>query len=71
LNNKQKQQKRHVAKRAGHPEGRRGGEGKSLTTRQLEKTGAVAHAQQSGAGKLVKVAVGGKFHRSGEDPLPM
>jgi hypothetical protein len=25
--------------------------------------GAAAHAQQSGAGKLVKVAVGGKLHR--------
>jgi hypothetical protein len=35
-----------------------------------EKAGAAAHAQQSGAGKLVKVAVGGKLHRSREDPLP-
>jgi hypothetical protein len=25
--------------------------------------GAVAHAQQSGAGKLVKAAVGGKLHK--------
>jgi hypothetical protein len=39
------------------------GEGKSLTTRQLEKAGAVAHAQQTGVGKLEKVAVGGKPHR--------
>jgi hypothetical protein len=28
--NKQQQQKRHVAKRAGHPECQRGGEGKSF-----------------------------------------
>jgi hypothetical protein len=33
------------------------GEGKSLTTSRLEKAGAAAHAQQSGVGKLVKVAV--------------
>jgi hypothetical protein len=26
----------------------------------------VAHAQQSGAGKLVKAVVGGKLHRRGE-----
>jgi hypothetical protein len=26
----------------------------------------VAHIQQPGAGKLVKVAVGGKLHRRGE-----
>jgi hypothetical protein len=42
-----------------------GGEGKSLTTSQLEKAGVVAHSQQSGAGKLVKVVVGGKLHRRG------
>jgi hypothetical protein len=47
-----------------------GGEEKFLTTIRLEKARAVAHAQQSGAGKLVKVAVGGKLHRRGEDPLP-
>jgi hypothetical protein len=41
------------------------GEGKPLTTSHLEKAGEVAHAQQSGAGKLVKVAVGGKLHRGG------
>jgi hypothetical protein len=29
----------------------------------LKKAGAVAHIQQPGAGKLVKVAVGGKLHR--------
>jgi hypothetical protein len=28
-----------------------------------EKAGAAAHAQQTGVGKLVKVAVGGKLHR--------
>jgi hypothetical protein len=28
--------------------------------------GAAAHAQQAGAGKLVKAAVGGKLHRRGE-----
>jgi hypothetical protein len=39
------------------------GEGKPLTTSQLEKAGAVAHAQQSKAGKLVKVVVRGKLHR--------
>jgi hypothetical protein len=44
------------------------GEGKSLTTNRLEKAGAEAHAQQPGAGKLVKVAVGGKLHRMGERP---
>jgi hypothetical protein len=33
--------------------------------------GAAAHTQQSGAGKLVKVAVGGKLHRRGKDPFPM
>jgi hypothetical protein len=33
--------------------------------------GAAAHAQQSGAGKLVKVAVGGKLHRRrGKTHLP-
>jgi hypothetical protein len=37
--------------------------GKPLTTSQLEKAGVVAHAQQTGAGKLVKVAMGGKLHR--------
>jgi hypothetical protein len=26
----------------------------------------VAHTQQSGAGKLVKLAVGGKLHKRGE-----
>jgi hypothetical protein len=31
----------------------------------LEKAGAVAPAQQPGAGKLVKVVVGGKFPRRG------
>jgi hypothetical protein len=30
-----------------------------------EKAGAVAHAQQPGTGKLVKVAEGGKLHRRG------
>jgi hypothetical protein len=49
----------------GHPEHQRAGEGKSLTTSWLEKAGAVAHIQQSGAGKLVKVAVEGKLHRRG------
>jgi hypothetical protein len=43
------------------------GEGKSLTN-WLEKAGAVAHVQQPGAGKLVKAAVGGKFHRRGGRP---
>jgi hypothetical protein len=47
----------------GRSEGRRWGKGKSLTISQLEKAGAAAHAQQPGAGKLVKVAVGGKLHR--------
>jgi hypothetical protein len=46
----------------GHPEHKRGREGKSLTS-QLEKAGVAAHAQHSGAGKLVKVAVGRKLHR--------
>jgi hypothetical protein len=32
-------------------------------THQL--AGAAAHAQQSGAGKLVKAAVGGKLHKRG------
>jgi hypothetical protein len=36
-----------------------------------EKAGAAAHTQQPGAGKLVKVAEGGKFHRRGVRPLPM
>jgi hypothetical protein len=40
------------------------GEGKSLIS-QLEKAGAAAHAQQSRAGKLVKVVVGEKLHRRG------
>jgi hypothetical protein len=35
------------------------------TTSRLEKAGAVAHNQQPGAGKHVKVAVGGKLHRRG------
>jgi hypothetical protein len=35
----------------------------------LEKAGAAAHAQQSGAGKLVKVVVRGKLHMRGEGPL--
>jgi hypothetical protein len=42
--------------------------GKSLTISQLEKAGVAAHTQQPGAGKLVKVAVGGKFHRGGGRP---
>jgi hypothetical protein len=47
------------------------GEGKSLRTSRLEKAGVVAHIQQPGAGKLVKVAMGEKLHRrGGEDPLP-
>jgi hypothetical protein len=29
----------------------------------MEKAGVVAHTQQPGAGKLVKVVVGGKLHR--------
>jgi hypothetical protein len=41
------------------------GEGKSLTTSRLEKAGVAAHTQQPGAGKPVKVAVGGKLHRRG------
>jgi hypothetical protein len=40
-------------------------------TSWLEKAGAVAHAQQPGAGKLVKVAVGETPQERGEDPLPM
>jgi hypothetical protein len=32
-------------------------------THQL--TGTIAHMQQSGVGKLVKMAVGGKLHRRG------
>jgi hypothetical protein len=44
------------------------GEGKSLTTSQLEKAGAAAQAQQPGSAKLVKVAVGGKLHRRGGRP---
>jgi hypothetical protein len=44
-------------------------EGKSLTRSRLEKAGVAVHDQQPGAGKLVKVAVGGKLHRrGGEDP---
>jgi hypothetical protein len=31
----------------------------------LEKAGVVAHVQQSGVGKPVKAAVGGKLHRRG------
>jgi hypothetical protein len=49
----------------GCPECQKGREGKSLTTSLLDKEGAAAHTQQSGAGKLVKVAVGGKLHRRG------
>jgi hypothetical protein len=45
---------------------RRGRE--SLTTSQLEKAGVMAHAQQPGVGKLVRVAVGGKLHRRGGRP---
>jgi hypothetical protein len=39
--------------------------GEESLTSQLEKAGAAAHAQQPGAGKLVKVVVGGKRHRRG------
>jgi hypothetical protein len=42
------------------------GGGESLTTSWLEKAGKAAHAQKSGAGKLIKVAVGGKLHRREE-----
>jgi hypothetical protein len=36
-----------------------------------EKAGTAAHNKQSGAGKLVKVAVGGKLHqRGGKTHLP-
>jgi hypothetical protein len=31
----------------------------------MEKAGVAAQAQQPGAGKLVKVVVGGKLHRTG------
>jgi hypothetical protein len=54
----------------GHPECQ--GRGKGILHRIVntqagqEKAGAVAHAQQSGAGKLVKAVVGGKLHRIGE-----
>jgi hypothetical protein len=41
------------------------GEGKSLTTSQLEKAGVAAHTQQPEVGKLVKAVVGGKLHRRG------
>jgi hypothetical protein len=34
----------------------------------MEKTGVATHFQQPGAGKLVKVAVGGKLHRRGGRP---
>jgi hypothetical protein len=47
------------------------GERKSLTTSRQEKAGAAAHTQQPGAGKLVKVAMGGKLHGGGENPHPM
>jgi hypothetical protein len=33
---------------------------------QPENAGAVEHTQQSGVGKLVKVAVGGNLHRRKE-----
>jgi hypothetical protein len=39
------------------------GKGKSLTTSLLKKAGVAAHAQQPGAGELIKVAGGGKLHR--------
>jgi hypothetical protein len=40
-------------------------------TSRLEKAGAVAHAQQPGAGELIKVAVGGKLHmREGKIHFP-
>jgi hypothetical protein len=42
------------------------GGGESLTTSRPEKAGVAAHTQQPGAGKLVKVGVGGKLHRRGE-----
>jgi hypothetical protein len=50
---------------------RRGGEIHHGTINKqagLEKAGAAAPAQKPGAGKLVKVAVGGKFHRRGRRP---
>jgi hypothetical protein len=48
-----------------------GGEGKSLTTSRLEKAGVEAHAQQSGVGKLEKVAVEGNLHwRGGKTHFP-
>jgi hypothetical protein len=46
----------------------KGGEGKSLTRSQMEKAGAVAHTQQPGVRKLVKVVVGGKLHRRRRRP---
>jgi hypothetical protein len=49
----------------------KGGEEKSLKTSWPEKAGAASQAQQSGAGKLVKVAVGGKLHgRRGKIHFP-
>jgi hypothetical protein len=54
----------------GCPEGGRGGEGESITTSQLEKAGAAAHAQQSGAGKVVKVAVAGNSTERGKTHFP-
>jgi hypothetical protein len=35
-------------------------------TSRPENAGVVAHAQQSGVGKFVKVAVRGKLHRRGK-----
>jgi hypothetical protein len=35
-----------------------------------ENAGAVAYTQQPEAGKLAKIVVGGKLHKSREDPLP-
>jgi hypothetical protein len=50
---------------------RRGGEipyGTVNKQARAAKAGAVAHTQQPGAEKLVKVAVGGKLHRRGGRP---
>jgi hypothetical protein len=46
------------------------GEGRRLTShvscrQTCHPAGAAAHAQQSGVGKLIKAAVGGKLHRRG------
>jgi hypothetical protein len=62
LNTKQQQQKRYIAKSNEHQRGGRGNPSQQAGWRRQKQRHTPSN---QGAGKLVKVAVGGKLHRRG------